>query len=81
MGQLLQGGTDEPRIQPPPNYPRYLDPDDATVDWSQLHLLLRNYIFHIPRNDQEPLLDLPDHNPRKRVLYSPLILDYRALRS
>ena len=65
----------------PPYHPRYFAADDATVDWCQLCLLLRYYLFHQPGHHFQPFPDLAHHDRCQRAFNPAVLLHYREVRS
>lgn len=58
---------------------RDTDANDATIDWHQLHLLFRQRLLQKPRNNQQSVPDLLDHDFGQRSLHAGLILDRRTV--
>ena len=73
MVGLFQGQALLALIQRPPYYTWHLYASYATVDWYQLHLLLRPCLFPTARLDFQSLPHLARHDPRQRAVHTSLV--------
>ena len=64
----------DPKLECPQDHLGYITPNDATVDWCQLHLLLLNTIPTVYWYDLEHIFDLVDLHSGQCLLHAYLFL-------